>query len=115
MHCPRCNTEIGEGFSECYNCGCELGDLEDGRWIVLGMVEDRVFAGLARETLESMGIPAVVVSKSGFFGNVGLPLNPFFSSRSVPSFEVSVPWVWRDEAGDALDSVLGSKWQRTVN
>ena len=114
MYCPKCNSEVGEGFSECYRCGFEFADCDNIRWVTLGDIEDRVFAGLARETLKSMGIPAVIVSRSGFFGNVGLTLNPFFNARRRSSFEVSVPWPWREEASDALVMVLGNRFSRRV-
>jgi len=101
-----------EGDPErCYICGGDVVADEDAAWVMLGIVESKVFADLARETLKSCNIPAVVMSKSGFFGNVGLPLNPFYEPKSA-AFEISVPAVHRVEAIDVLDMTLGDKWQR---
>jgi hypothetical protein len=79
--------------------------------VLVGIVESQVFADLARETLKSCDIPVVVVSRSGFFGSVGLPLNPFYRPKSA-AFEISVPAVFKEEAIEVLDATLGDKWQR---
>lgn len=95
----------------CYVCGSPVVSDDEAGWILVGIVEDKVFADLARETLKSCEIPAVVISRSGFFGNVGLPLNPFYKPKSA-AFEISVPAVYREEATEVLDATLGDKWQR---
>jgi hypothetical protein len=81
--------------------------------VVLGSIEDKLSADFARETLKDMNIPAVIISKSGFFGDIGLPLNPFYKPGEA-MFEVSVPQGFEEEACDALDMTLGDKWQRKV-
>ena len=111
VYCPECNVKLQGEPERCYICGGPVADDADDSWVMLGVIEDKVFADLARETLESCGIPAVVISKSGFFGNVGLPLNPFYEPKAA-SFEVSVPNVHSAEAIEILDMTLGEKWQR---
>ncbi|MCB2231244.1 hypothetical protein KQH82_11055 [bacterium] len=82
------------------------------KWILLGMIEDKLSADFARETLITYNIPAVVISKSGFFGNIGLPLNPFYNANAGSTFEVSVPAEFAEDAAHILDMVVGEKWQR---
>jgi hypothetical protein len=68
-------------------------------------------ADFAREVLESCEIPAVVLSRSGFFGTIGLTLPSFYKSGAAP-FELSVPQSLVDEANEALTSALGDHWQK---
>ncbi|MCK4607022.1 MAG: hypothetical protein KAU35_06985 [candidate division Zixibacteria bacterium] len=83
--------------------------------MVLGCVDGKAFADLARGVLESVGIPVVVVSGSGFFGDIGLPLNPVFDPKLSCSFEISVPAAHRSEAAELLDMTLGDKWKRKTD
>ena len=108
--CPKCNAEIEEGLTTCFVCGAELDEgTGDDKWVRLGYIEDKISADFAKETLKSYDIPAVVFSKSGFFGNVGLPLPTFFSSKPM-LFEISVPEVCAEEAVDLLNMTLGEQW-----
>ncbi|UCD65125.1 MAG: hypothetical protein JSW34_06765, partial [Candidatus Zixiibacteriota bacterium] len=68
-------------------------------------------ADFARETLAGSGIPTVIFSRSGFFGNIGLPLNPFYRPGHA-AFEISVPEEFAQEAQELLDMTLGDKWQK---
>lgn len=112
-YCPKCETDWENGTSECPVCSTELVESKElsAGWTVLGYIEDKMSADFAVETLKTYGIPAVVISKSGFFGEVGLTLNPFYSSKSA-QFQISVPIDDVPEACDALDMTLGDKWQR---
>ena len=110
-YCPVCKSEIDADATTCYICGTDLTDKTASEWVVIGTVEDKLSADFAKETLTSCNIPAVVFSRSGFFGSIGLPLNPFYKS-STSEFEVSVPRQFRDEAADTLEMTLGDKWQR---
>jgi hypothetical protein len=85
---------------------------DDQAWIVLGHVLDKFSADFAREVLTSYEIPNVVISRSGFFGNIGLPLNPIYRSESA-AFEVSVPADQAEEAEELLAMALGDQWQPT--
>ena len=109
--CPECNAPLEGNPDRCYICGSPVVSDEDSKWVLVGIVQSKVFADMARETLKSCEIPAVVLSRSGFFGNVGLPLNPFYKSESA-AFEVSVPTEFYEEAIEVLDATLGDKWQR---
>lgn len=108
-YCPVCKTELDDDSANCYICGYEPDDKAEVNWIMIGEIEDKISADFAKEILKSYNIPAVIFSRSGFFGSAGLPLNPFYKPGSA-NFEVSVPENYREEAVDILGSTLGKKW-----
>lgn len=112
--CPKCKHELPDDSRECCICGYELPDEATDEWIVLGTLENKLYADLAREILTSCGIPAELRCKDGFFGSIGLPLRPFYGSQAAP-FEILVPAASREEAGEVLDMTVGDKWQRKEN
>ena len=110
--CPGCKTEWTVPHEQCPICGFDLReDIQKRAWMLIGAIDDKLSADFARETLAVYEIPAVIVSKSGFFGNVGLPLTAFYSG-SVGLFEVSVPAEHEEEAVEILEMALGGKWHR---
>jgi len=113
VYCPVCKSELSHDLQTCYVCGNDAeSELEENKeWVLLGIIDDKVHADLAGEILKSCKIPAVILSKSGFFGNIGLFLNPFYTN-DTPAFEVSVPVNFSEEATDLLDMTLGQKWHR---
>ncbi len=115
MHCPKCDCELENGSTRCHICGWETSESSPTGWVALGCVDGKAFADLARGALESAGIPVVVISGSGFFGDIGLPLNPIFDPKLSCSFEISVPAVHRSEAADLLSITLGDKWKRKAD
>jgi hypothetical protein len=111
VYCQECNAELKNGTTTCYVCGKDIVEEENNEWILVGMIEDKISADFAHEALESYGVPSVVISKSGFFGNIGLPLATFHTP-GVGLFEISVPENFAVEAANILDMVLGEKWQK---
>ncbi|UCE25301.1 MAG: hypothetical protein JSU74_04460 [Candidatus Zixiibacteriota bacterium] len=97
--------------ANCYICGHELEQSQESQWVMVGEIEDKLSADFGKEVLKSYNIPAVVFSRSGFFGDIGLPLNPFYKPGSA-RFEVSVPEEFSEEAADILELTLGAKWHR---
>ena len=110
-HCPVCDAEIDDEATTCCICGYEFDETEEVKWVVLGEIEDKLSADFAKEVLASSEIPVVIFSRSGFFGNVGLPLNPFYKTGSA-LFEVSVPEDYIEEASEVLSMTLGERWHR---
>jgi hypothetical protein len=113
VYCPVCKNELSGDVQNCYICGYDLQDNseENEEWVMLGIIDDKIHADLGQEALKSCNIPAVVFSKSGFFGNIGLFLNPFHSDASA-AFEIVVPKEFAEEAAETLDMTLGEKWHR---
>jgi hypothetical protein len=114
-YCPVCKTEWTQDVTECPVCSHELQPSEnapqgDG-WVVVGFIADKISADYAREALGSYQIPAVVISKSGFFGQAGLMFHSFYKAGEQ-AFEISVPSEAVEEATGVLDMVLGDKWRR---
>ena len=111
---PKCKNDLKEGSTTCYICGYEIDGNSEGEWVLLGSIEDKLSADYARETLKSYEIPAVIISRSGFFGDVGLVMNPFYK-KEYGNFEVKVPKEYIEEATDILNMILGEKWQREIS
>jgi len=113
--CPVCKTEWDDSMTECPVCGYEIGSdqAEAGtvEWVLLGYIADNVSADYAREVLKSYEVPIVIISKSDFFGKVGLMLQSFYGS-GAQLFEVMVPADYVDEATELIDMCLGDKWRR---
>ena len=112
--CPACKAEWDPETLQCPICGRDLGEDEENveqPWVVIGTIADKISADFARETLKTYEIPAVIVSKSGYFGTVGLTLTHFYSGGQA-LFEVSVPPSHLEEADELLRMTIGEKWQR---
>ena len=113
-YCPDCKIEWEEPMQGCPVCGVELSsqaEKEKTTWIMLGSIEDKFSADFAKEVLASYEIPSVVISKSGYFGHVGLTFNTFYKP-GASLFEISVPANSAEEAADLLKMALGDRWQR---
>ena len=110
-YCPVCKAEVDVDVANCPICGHELDEAKEAKWVSLGEIEDKLSADFAKEVLTSYNIPVVIFSRSGFFGNIGLPLNPFYKPGSA-MFEVSVPEDDSEEALEVLKMTLGDRWHR---
>lgn len=102
--CPACKAEVKEDATHCSVCGEPLTN-EEG-WVTIGSVDTRITADFVFETLKSYEIPAVVLSRSGYFGNFGLTLQPFYSAGHG-LFDISVPASHKEEAEDIFKMVTG--------
>lgn len=111
-YCPKCENEYDDGISECPICHHELEIEErEHKWVMIGSIEDKLSADFAREVLSSYDIPSVVISKSGYFGQVGLTFNTFYKSGSA-TFDISVPGEYIEDAVEIVVMAVGDKWQR---
>lgn len=112
VYCPGCNAEWEPNTVECPICGKELAEsLERFEWIIMGEIEDKLSADFAREALIAYEIPAVIMSRSGYFGTIGLTLRSFYTGQKA-LFEVRVPATYLEEAAEILNMTLGNKWHR---
>lgn len=112
-YCRNCNESWQTEGDRCPVCAGELTadkeTNEDSDWVMLGTLNEKPSADLAKEILESSGIPTVVISRSGFFGSIGLRLDNLYSGKPG-NFELSVPTVHRTEAEEILEATLGDQW-----
>lgn len=104
--CPACNYDSLTA-GDCPVCGYETA--QGGSWIRLGTIDDSVSADFAREVLRSYEVPAVVISKSGFFGQFGLFFHGFHSGE-LQQFELRVPETHADEASALVQMAIGQHW-----
>lgn len=109
MYCPKCNNSIEEKTTTCNICGQEIPQYA-GEWVVAGHIEDKISSDFAGEILNSYEIPNVVISKSGYFGNIGLSFGAFFSGKAM-LFEVLVPESYLAEGNEVLKMTLGDRWK----
>jgi hypothetical protein len=112
-YCPACRSEWADDVSQCPVCGLDLSGDEAGatEWVCLGSVADKVSADFVRETLATYEIPAVLFSRDGFFGTLGLTLNPFYGTKKS-GFEISVPKEFAEDAVEVINMILGDNWRR---
>jgi len=115
VSCPACKGSWVDGTTQCPVCGHDLQlESEKKSWVVVGSVVDQMTADFAKEVLASCEIPALVHSRSGFFGTIGLTLPSFYKSGAAP-FEISVPEEFKEESGQILAETLGDRWQKKVD
>ena len=117
--CPRCKKDYGDGLTSCPNCNYEFDDDDDAilndpndGWVIIGRVNTQTASDYARETLESYDIPAVIISESGFFGQVGLNL-PSPTGKHKGMFQIHVPADCAEEAVGVLDMIFGDSWEKS--
>lgn len=113
--CQVCKTEWDDSMTECPVCAREIGpgsvDDKTTDWVLVGYIGDNMSADYASEALKDYDVPVVVISKSGFFGKVGLTLQSFYGS-GAQLYEVMVPADYVEEAANLIDMILGDKWRR---
>ena len=68
-------------------------------WIVIGNASDKLMADHILDALRSDGFKAVLKNRSGFFGDMGLPLTSVFGNPEG-AYEILTP---EDQAGDAAE------------
>jgi hypothetical protein len=114
-YCPVCKEKFDGDLMFCPKCGFEFEDnneeIDSGDWVAIAKIGDKTSADFAKETLESYKVPVVIVSESGFFGQVGLNL-PSITGKGTGKFRVHVPAGYREEAENILRMILGDDWER---
>lgn len=77
-----------------------------GMWVIVGETGNRTLADFAINGLKSYEIPAVLKSKGGFFGSIGLPLRSLKTGK-LDLFEILVPAEFEEEAKGLVKIFLG--------
>ncbi len=120
-YCPECKIGFNTDALACPVCGHSMRESSGthraevgaegtaNTWVVVGCINDKISADFALETLRSFDIPAILISRAGFFGSAGLLLHPFYDPKAA-MFEISVPFDRCEEAVEILDMTVKGSW-----
>ena len=122
MHCPKCGYEYREGILTCPDCdedlveeplekaGDRTSDESDSYdWINIARLTSWETAEMLIEALRTKGIPAVVLSKSGHFGQFGaIPVAAMASGKG--GYLIWVPAEFVSDADREAEMILGEEW-----
>ena len=64
-------------------------DLED--WVTIGYATDKVTADYIIDSLQAYDIPATIINKSGFLGDIGIPLAASPFGGGTGAYEIMTP------------------------
>jgi predicted amidophosphoribosyltransferase len=97
--CPDCRKQVDSEETRCPDCGADLLDripaegelLTDVEWVILAEKIGPVMTGLAKQRLESVGIPAIVkggaidtvVQYAGFDERIFVPQSHYVEARAL--------------------------------
>ena len=114
-YCPVCKEFFVGDLTSCPKCGRDFEeddyDIEKLGWTMIGKVKDKMSADFAKETLESYHIPVVIISESGYFGDVGLNL-PSLAGKGLGKFQIHIPSELREDAENVLNMIFGDDWEK---
>lgn len=124
--CPKCRYEYRQGVQICPDCGETLvaslpedidqdskGQAEETvykDWIQLARLTSQQYAELVVEGLRSKGIPAVVLSGTGHFGQLGM-MNVSLYLPVGGGYSLMVPREFVDKADEEASLILGDMWE----
>jgi len=122
--CPKCRYEYNPHVSKCPDCEetlvSELPPEEEGTfvdaeqyddWVQLARFNSDGHAHMIEDALRSSGIPVVVLSGAGHFGQTGQM--GFSSFRPVGGgFSMVVPAEFAEQADQIGGSILGEIWMK---
>jgi hypothetical protein len=122
--CPKCRYEYKEGIGTCPDCGVALVEFlsEGGEkrpqlsgkeeahedWIEIGKLESWQLAEMVMHGLRAKNIPAVVLSSSGYLGQ--LKFDGFSAFRTAGAYSLLVPLENVTDADKEAETILGDVW-----
>jgi len=124
MYCPRCGYEYRKGMFTCPDCDEDLveelpddSDLdstdESGAydWINIARMTSWETAEMLVDGLRNRGIPAVVISKAGHYGQLtSVPVAAM--SAAGGGYSILVPSEFVSDADREAEAILGEEWEK---
>jgi len=125
MFCPICRYEYNDDIYTCPDCGAELVDElpeiqeeekepeePEEEWVEIGKVTSLQYAQMALEALRSKGIPAVILSGAGYFGESGLyGIQSYLSNSGAYQIMVAPDYV--EDADGEMEILFGEMWAKS--
>jgi hypothetical protein len=111
--CAKCGENFEGELTSCPKCGGEIISGEKGDWLPFGRLAQKPMADLAHEVLEAHDIPNIIISQSGYFGQVGLNF-PSISGKGMYDFVLYIPSEFTEAAEDILNARIGDAWEKIV-
>jgi hypothetical protein len=123
--CPKCRYEYRLGINVCPDCNeplvpalppenesaSEYDESKYKNWVCIGRLHSNEYAELVKEALITKDIPAVVLSSTGHYGQIGgMLMASGFSKGS--GFFLLVPADYVDDADQEAEAILGDEWKQ---
>ena len=120
-YCPSCRLEYRPGFTICPDCNKELVEelplLEEKPsepnyaedWIPLAQFGTQVYGAMIEGAFKDKGIPVVLLSGAGHFGQVGSMGTSFQPIEGA--YIILVPREHVDEADQEGEAIMGDTWR----
>ena len=123
-YCPSCRLEYRPGFTVCPDCNKELVDQHPEPlskkpaepdytkdWVPVAQFGTEAYAAMIDEGFRNLGIPAIKLSGTGHFGQIGAMGTAFLPVEGA--YIILVPPKHVEEAHRQGEAMLGDVWTKS--